>query len=439
MLSDRLENQKGIRKKVTDLLFKKGYCICIPDAELIQSYLRQLHPRWIQKFFLSKNELQLGVIPMFMLIFVRNKCLTVDQSQRLLELLHVLLMQTDENSIDQLFFDNKIKKLAWSYFFLNELIKFTLADFVKSEANNQRIIAMATTLEFFLDRASPLIMTKFCLDTENSGFNIVQKLLYVIAYENLHPNQIDYLSCISQKIINKLTDYDLETLCFQTHRDGYSFIWYTLGTWLQLVFENKNIDRIKINRYSKLINSLFEKIDNKKISSIVLENEYKGSLIILRYFFFKNLQLDIFHYDLVEIFQDFNLWSRKIFSALTFSQIELILKKLPSLLNNDLTLSISDKHQLFCIFFEYIFDYCNLKTREVDIVKNLKKQLEEQYLTGNRLMKFFRQLRRHSHFFNSRNSCYSINEMDEISCDETCDLLSPECARLNANYLTLSI
>jgi hypothetical protein len=236
MLLSRLENQKGTRKRLVDLLYKKGYCLCIPEPELVKSLFEQVRPTWIQKFFLSKNELELSVIPMFMLIFVKNRSLTEDQSKRLLELLYVLITQAEFDTIDQLFFDNKVNQMTWGYYVLNELIKFTLADFVKSEENGKRIMAMAAAVEFFLEKTSMLTMTKFSLNTENSAFNIIQKLLCVIAYESLHPSQIIYLSSLSKKIISKMSDFGIETLCFQTYRNGFSFIWYALGTWLQLVF-----------------------------------------------------------------------------------------------------------------------------------------------------------------------------------------------------------
>ena len=96
MLLSWLDNQKGIRKLLVDLLYKKGYCLCIPDPKLIKSYFEQVRPGWTQEFLLSKNTLGLSVIPMFMLIFVKNKRLTTDQSKRLLELLHVLMSRLEK-------------------------------------------------------------------------------------------------------------------------------------------------------------------------------------------------------------------------------------------------------------------------------------------------------------------------------------------------------
>ncbi len=79
MLRSRIDYQKGTRKILVDLLYKKGYCLCIPDPKLIKSYLEQVRSTWIQKFFLNKNELDLAIIPMFMLIFINNNCLTYEQ------------------------------------------------------------------------------------------------------------------------------------------------------------------------------------------------------------------------------------------------------------------------------------------------------------------------------------------------------------------------
>ncbi len=436
MLRSRLKNQKGARKILVDLLYKNGYCLCIPDLKLIKSHFEQVRPTWMQEFLLSKNTLELSVIPMFMLIFVKNKSLTADQSERLLALLQVLMSQAEFNTIDQIFFDNNIKQMAWSYYILNELLKFTRTDFVKSKENSQRIMAMAASIEFFFERASVITVTKFLLNTENTGFHVLQKLFYAIAYENLHSNQIIYLSHISQKIISKTTDSGIETLSFQMHRNGFSFIWYALGTWLQLVFQHENSNQIKIKLYTELINSLFEKISNEKISSILLENENKGCILILRYIFFSRLQLDIFHPRLIEVYQYFDLWCKRIFSTLTFHQIELILKVLAIILSKDRALSIPGRWQLLQVFFGFLFDCCQLEIQEVAILKDLKVQLEDRFSPSNKIIKFFRQVRWHCNFFNNANFRNSINKEDEIP-NESSDLLSSEYARLTTNYSAL--
>jgi hypothetical protein len=438
MLLSHLDSQKGVRKILVDLLYKKAYCLCIPDPKLIKSHFEQVRPTWIQKFLLSKNTLELSVIPMFMLIFVKNKSLTADQSKRLLELLHVLIEQAEFDTIDQIFFDNNIKQMAWIYYILNELIKFRLADFVISDKNSKRIMAMATGIEFFFDKASELTITKFCLNTENTGFNAMQKLFYVIAYEALHPSQIIYLSAISKKIIDNTTNFCLETLIFQPQRNGFSFIWCALGTWLKIVFECENSNQFKLNHYTGLINSLFEKINNEKLSSILLENEIKGYIIVLRFIFFKRFMLNLSHRDLTEAFNFFKRWCKKIFSTLSIQQIELILDNLPLLLINDPTLSSCDKRQLMQDFFDYLFEFCKLKTQEIALLKNLQERLEDRCSHSNKIIKFFKQVSAHCHFFNRPNFQNAINKEEEIPLDESSDLLAIEYARLNANYSTVS-
>lgn len=438
MLS-RLDNQKGTRKILVDLLFKKGYCLCIPNPEIVKSSLKQVRPSWIQKFFLSKNALELSVIPMFMLIFVKNKSLTIDQSQRLLELLHVLMSRAEFDTIDQIFLGNKMNQMAWAYYILNELIKFTLNDFVSSDKNSKRIMALAASIELCFDKASALTMTKLSLNSENTGFHIIHKLMYVMAYETLHPSQVIYLSAISKKIIDKTTNFGLETLVFQTQPNGFSFIWCVLGTWLEIVFERENSNQFKINHYTQLLDSLLEKINDEKLSSILLENETKGYIIILRYIFFKRLSLSSSQQNLSETFNFFKRWCTKIFSELTIRQIEIILDNFHLLLINDLNLSNGDRRILMQEFFAYLFEFCRLQSQELVLLKDLKQRLDDRFFPRNKIIRFFKQVRTHCHFFNSANFRNVIQKQDEISLDESSDLLSPEYARLNANYLTVSM
>ena len=439
MLLSRLDNQKGTRKLLVDLLYKKGYCLCIPDPKLIKAYFEEVRSSWIEKFLLSKNALELSIIPMFMLIFIKNKSLTADQSKRLLELLQVLLSQTEFDTIEEIVFDNNYKQMDWVYYMISELIKFTLDDFATSDKNSKRIMAMAASIELLLDKASILTLTKLTLNTENTGFNILHKLLYVIAYENLHPNQIIYLSTISKEIIDKTTNFGLETLIFQTQRSGFSFIWCALGTWLQIVFERENSNQFKIKHYTQLINSILEKIGAEKLSSILLEKETKGYIIVLRYLFFKRFRFSLFHRDLRESFNFFKRWCNKIFSTLTFHQIELIVETLPLILNNDLALSVSDKHQLLQQFFAYLFNFCNLQAREIATLKDLQERLEDQFFPSNKIIKFFKQVRTRCHFFDRSNFQSLINNAEEISPNESSDLLNPEYARLSVNYSTMGM
>ena len=439
MLLSRLDNQKGTRKILVDLLFKKGYCLCIPDPEIVKSYLKQVRLSWIQKFFLSKNALELSVIPMFMLIFVKNKSLTIDQSQRLLELLYVLVSRAEFATIDQIFLDNKMNQMAWAYYILNELIKFTLKDFVSSDKNSKRMMALAASIEFFFDKASALTMTKLSLNNENTGFHIIHKLMYVIAYETLHPSQVIYLSAICKKVIDKTTNFGLETLAFQIRPNDFSFIWCVLGTWLQIVFECENSSQFKINHYTQLLDSLLEKINDEKLSSILLENENKGYIIILRYIYFKRFRLSSSQQDLSEAFNFFKRWCEKIFSELTIRQIEIILDNFPLLLINDLNLSNGDRRTLMQKFFAYLFEFCRLQPQELALLKDLKERLDDRFFPSNKIIRFFKQVRTHWHFFNSASFRNVIQKQDYISLSESSDLLSPEYARLNANYLTVSM
>lgn len=438
MLS-RLDNQKGMRKLLVDLLYKKGYCLCIPDPKLIKAYFEQVRSSWIQKFLLTKNALELSIIPMFMLVFIKNKSLTVDQSQCLLELMQVLLSQTGFDTIEEIFFDNNYKQIAWVYYVLSELIKFTLDDFVISDKNRKRIMAMAASIELLLDKASILTLTKLTLNTENTGFNILHKLLYVIAYESLHSNQIIYLSTISKKLIDKTENFGLETLIFQIQRKGFSFIWCALGTWLQIVFECEDSNQFKINHYTQLINSILEKINDEKLSSILFEKETTGYILVLRYLYFKQFRFSLFHLDLTESFNFFKQWCNKIFSILTFHQIELILETLTLILNNDLALSTSDRRQLLQQFFDYLFEYCKLKSQEIIALKNLQERLEDRFFPSNRIIKFFKGVRANCLFFNRTNFRNLTLQEGEIPPDESSDLLNPEYARLSVNYSTMGM
>lgn len=125
-----------------------------------------------------------------------------------------------------------------------------------------------------------------------------------------------------------------------------------------------------------------------------------------------------------------------IFSTLSFQEIELILDNLPLLLSNDLNLSSEDRQQLIQNFFAYLFEFCDLHFLEISRLRELQEQFKDRF-SGNKVIKFFKQLSIRCSFFNTiKPQDSKINE-EEICLDENSDLL-PEYARLNANYLTMN-
>lgn len=431
ILFSLLDNQKGARKLLIDSLYREGYCLCIPDPTLIKSYLENLPLHWIQSLLLFKNSFELSIIPRLMLIFIKNKALTVDESERLFDLVQILISKTETDTIDQLFFANNFQKIAWVYYLLDQLINFTLEDFISSGKNSQRIMAMAAGIELFFDKASTLTITKLTLNAENNGFNVLHKLFNAIAYKSLHPSQISYLSSISKKIIDKTTSSGIETISFQGQWEGFSFIRGAFGTWLQLVFESEHANQFKINYYTQLINELIKKISTEKLSSILLENQGKGYILILRYLFFQ--QFNLIH---SSTSLHFKRWCQKLFSALTIQEIRVIVDNLSSLLSKDLTLNHGDRQQLLRNFFTYLFEFCSLQPLEIVTLRKLQEQLEEYFFPSNKAIKFLKQLKTCYGFFNAQFQRFKIRE-EVISLDESSDLLRSECARLNVNYLTI--
>ncbi len=86
------------------------------------------------------------------------------------------------------------------------------------------------------------------------------------------------------------------------------------------------------------------------------------------------------------------------------------------------------------VFFDYFFNYSQLKTQEFVELKDLKDQIKEIFSHGsnNIMLKFFRQMRKNWFSFNRFNF-----KIDQISLDENSDLLTSDCDKLTANYLSM--
>lgn len=413
-----LEHQKGTRKLLADLLYKDNYCLCIPEPELIKLHLNTVSSSWIQKLLLSKNTLGLSVIPMFMLIFIKNKLLTAEQSYRLQQLLYLLVTQAEINTIDQIFSEKLNNEMDWVYYILKELMKFTHYDFLLSQEKKLRIIAFAECIEFFLEKSSPEKVTELGLDPEKKGFPVIQKVMYLIAYKPLDPLQVSYLTSITKKLIYKTSKLAIDRQILQIQFEGFSFIWCALSTSLQLVFLDEEINQVKIDSYRSLISFFLNKMDSEKLMAILLEKNGIGYFFVLRYIFFIQSKLTQENQEKIKPFNtDFNLWLKSLFSVLTIETIELMLVKLPSLLLTNTSFPIVNRKKIMNQFFDYLFNFTQLKSHEIARLNVLKEQLDNQIFPISKPIKLFRQVRAYFNLFKLQLNFSSVKEIKELDDD----------------------
>jgi hypothetical protein len=444
MQSNHLARQKGARKVLIDLLHKKSYCICIPEPELVELYFNQVSPRWIQDFLLTKNTLGYSVIPMFMFIFVKNKHLDGLQSLRLQRLLYLLIAQVNISvSVDQILLENKNNKAAWIYYVLYELMQFNLSDFLESSDKRIKILSLAECIEFFLEKSSAETLTRLCLNTDKKGYPIIQKAMYLIANEALHPLQRVYLTHITEKLIQKTIPMAIESQIFQVQQQGFSFIWCTLCVWLQLVFTEGVFNRAKIDNFTRLINGLLDKVRSESLMQILLERNGIGYVLILRHILFRQSKLSDFNQASINSLNPiFNRWLKKIFANLTITIIESMLEHLPNLLLKDTRLSKATRQKLMTGFFDYLVQFSRLKSDDLLYLNRLKERLEDQFLSGNKVVKLFQWVQTCCNLFKpcvNLSGCTSKSSELDASQDETYALMNNfGRVQLNYRYSTIS-
>ncbi|MFM2321885.1 MAG: hypothetical protein RLZZ225_38 [Pseudomonadota bacterium] len=444
MQLNHLASQKGARKVLIDLLHKKSYCICIPEPELVELYFNQVSPRWIQDFLLTKNTLGYSVIPMFMFIFVKNKHLDSLQSLRLQRLLYLLIAQVNISvSVDQILLENKNNKAAWIYYVLYELMQFNLSDFLESSDKRIKILSLVECIEFFLEKSSAEALTRLCLNTDKKGYHIIQKAMYLIANEALHPLQRVYLTNITEKLIQKTIPMAIESRIFQIQQQGFSFIWCTLCVWLQLVFTDGVFNHAKIDNFTRLINGLLDKVRSESLMQILLERNGIGYVLILFHILFRQSKLSDFNQESINSLNPiFNRWLKKIFANITITIIESMLEHLPNLLLKDTRLSKATRQKLMTGFFDYLVQFSRLKSDDLLYLDRLKERLEDQFLSGNKVVKLFQWVQTCCNLFKpcvSLSGCTSKSSELDASQDETYALMNNSGrVQLNYRYSTIS-
>jgi hypothetical protein len=443
MRLNHLARQKGAKKVLIDLLYKKSYCICIPEPKLIQLYFNQVSPIWIQDFLLTKNTLGFSVIPMFMFIFIKNKRLSSQESAGLQRLLYLLIAQVDISArVDQILLEHRNNKAAWIYYLLYELMQFKLSDFLESSDKQIKILSLAKCIEFFLEKSSTEMRTELCLNTDKKGYHIVQKAMYLIANEALHPLQRAYLTNITENLVQKITPIAIETLIFQVQYQGFSFIWCVLCAWLQLVFADEAFNQAKIDDFTRLINGLLDKVSSERLTQILLERNGMGYVVTLLHISFMQSKLrDVNQESINSLNAIFILWLKKIFANLTIKTIESMLENLPNLLLKDAHFLIVTRQKIMTEFFDYLVQFSRLNSNDLLYLNNLKERLEEQFFVRNKAVRLFQQVQTYCNLFKPGVNllcCGSRDSALDTMQDETRALMgNSSCVRLSYCYSTM--
>lgn len=444
MRLNQLARQRGSKKILIDLLYKKSYCICIPESELVQLYFNQVSPTWILDFLLTKNTLGFSIIPMFMFIFIKNKHLSGQESVRLQQLLYLLITQIDISATaDQILLENRNNRAAWIYYVLYELMQFGLSDFLESSDKQIKILNLAKCIEFFLEKSSAEMLTKLCLNTDKRGYHIIQKVMYLIADEALHPLQERYLTNITEKLIQKTTPIAIEARIFQIQDQGFSFIGCVLYTWLQLVFVNEIGNQSKVDNFTRLISCLLDKVSSERLMRILLERNGTGYVVILLHILLMQSKPRNLNQESIDSLNPiFNLWLKKIFASLTIETIESMLESLPGLLLKDARFSIVRRQKIMTEFFDYLFQFSRLKSKDLLYLNSVKERLEAQFFARNKVVKLFQQVQTYCNLFKpciNLLCCASPDSVFDTTQDETRSLMRhSSCVRLSHSYSTIN-
>ncbi|MES2141571.1 MAG: hypothetical protein V4471_01615 [Pseudomonadota bacterium] len=150
---DSRDEQKKTREMLSSLLYKKGYCLCIPDPGQVELLLNKVDKSWIQTFLLEKNPVGFSIVSMFILILIKNKQLNVDERQRLLAVICLLLDQLENSAIDLILLEKKDPNSATIYCLIQEQRLFeqvASAELKKSDV--VRIQSLTRCLEMLVEK-----------------------------------------------------------------------------------------------------------------------------------------------------------------------------------------------------------------------------------------------------------------------------------------------
>ena len=150
---DSKDEQKNTREMLSSLLYKKGYCLCAPDPGQVELLLNKVDKSWIQTFLLEKNPMGFSIISMFILILIKNKQLNVEECQRLLAVICLLLDQLESSAIDSILLEKKDPNSASIYCLVQEQRLFgQVASAESKKSDVVRIQSLTRCLEMLVKK-----------------------------------------------------------------------------------------------------------------------------------------------------------------------------------------------------------------------------------------------------------------------------------------------
>lgn len=138
------------------MLYKKAYCLCIPDPMMVKSLLDEIDKKWIRVFLMQKNSLEFSVVSMFVNIFVKNKQLTIKECKKLLDLIALLIGQLEIIDCDKIPFEKKHDNPIIFYCLFNELMlaKKRSPSRISAEIVPVRVQSLVNCLHMILGKMS---------------------------------------------------------------------------------------------------------------------------------------------------------------------------------------------------------------------------------------------------------------------------------------------
>jgi hypothetical protein len=365
---DDCAQQKALEKKLSALLYKKGYCFCIPDLTDVQTLLQKMTKSQLIQFLMQKNPMGLSIVAGFLLILIKNKQLNPPDCLNLVKLINLLLSHLETSHIDTLLLEKTTGNPRLVCWFIDELLK------TKTDSRNVvRRQALADCLSLLLEKVSSEMINKIILEP----VKLLQKLMRVIAYTPLSEVQLGYLVVITKTLIHKADQATMDICLFQVQTNGFSFIWCSLAAWLVKVDESL-ADRLSIDGLGICITLLLKKATAEKLPELLWEEEGEGLRLILAYTLLTILPTAT-RQEKEYLSVWYRPWLEKLFLTLNREQGERLLRKTFEILIDNIHLDQREKQKVESQFFSYLLQFSNLTPQDYVQLKCLRKQLAAEF------------------------------------------------------------
>lgn len=278
-----IADEKWAQENLVRALYKTGYCICIPNLDMICLQIKQVDLNWLQELLLKKNAQGDSILARLLNLALQNKMLTQKKSSVLFQVINVLLNILDRTQISYVLIEARINQLPVVF---NLLYQMTRVDYLMKKTARHRSRWCNTTecmvcLELFFTQSSPRALDCFVRYSLDDSFLLLKQLFDYLSHTLVPKVSLTFFILVAEKIIEYFPPLAFNEKMQEKEKNGFSILWNQLFKGIRLFAQALLRNQNKIPIFIILTVRLLEKTAQETRYALFFEQQGEGCLLLL--------------------------------------------------------------------------------------------------------------------------------------------------------------